>query len=134
MPTPQLALQLVLLRALGQAPGDCLARPIAPAECTGTQPSGWEHYRLTAALYPFAICVCVCVFVRACVHVCVCVCVCVCGVWVWVWVCVCVSWCMWVWVLENFSNGLRDFLSVFTFVITLEDAKRESSVLMSQIS
>ena len=31
VPTPQLASQLVLLRAPGQAPGDCLAWPIAPA-------------------------------------------------------------------------------------------------------
>ena len=31
VPTPQLALQSVLLRAPGQAPGDCLAQHIAPA-------------------------------------------------------------------------------------------------------
>ena len=30
VPTPQLASQLVFLRAPGQAPGDCLALPIAP--------------------------------------------------------------------------------------------------------
>ena len=43
------------LRAPGQAPGDCLAQPIAPAWSTGTQPSGWGYYRLMAAPYPFAI-------------------------------------------------------------------------------
>ena len=55
VPTPQLALQSVLLQASGQAPGDCLARPIASTWCTGTQPSGWGHDRLTAAPYPFAM-------------------------------------------------------------------------------
>ena len=38
MPTPQLASQSA--GAPGQAPGDCLAWPIAPAQCTGTQPPG----------------------------------------------------------------------------------------------
>ena len=31
VPTPPLASQSLLLRAPGQTPGDCLARPIAPA-------------------------------------------------------------------------------------------------------
>ena len=41
VPTPRLASQSMLLQVPGQAPGDCLARPIAPASCTETQPDGW---------------------------------------------------------------------------------------------
>ena len=45
VPTPQLALQSVLLRLSAQAPGDRLARPIVPAQCTGTHPSSWGSDR-----------------------------------------------------------------------------------------
>ena len=58
VPTPQLASQSLRLRAPGQAPGDCLARPIAPASAREPSHLVGGHYRLTEAPYPFpSICV-----------------------------------------------------------------------------